>query len=193
VARYRFVTQMRFGAPIDAVYRSITEPESWLDRWADTVTVERTSAGDDDGVGASFDAAVRAPIGYTLAARIETSAADRPRHLRMRATGDLEGEGRWHLRVHPSGGTEVHFRWDVRTTETWMNLLTPVARPLFEWSHGVVMRHAAEAAAASLGTPLVAFRSAPEVSRRGRRVALLVGAATAVVLFASQRLTGSRE
>lgn len=161
MARYRFVTEMRFGAPIEAVYEVIVRPEGWVGDWADAVTVERHASGDGDGVGGRFAATVRAPAGYHLSATIETVEAQRPVRLRMRASGDLEGEGVWDLRPGPDG-TDVHFAWDVETTPTWMNLLTPVARPLFEWSHGVVMRHATDAAAAHLGTEVLAFRSGPQ-------------------------------
>ncbi len=187
MARYRFVTDMRFAAPIAAVYRSIVVPEVWLSRWADTVAVARTSDGDGDGLGSSFEATVRAPLGYTLAARIETVDVDRPTSLRMAASGDLEGTGTWRLVATDDGGTSVRFRWDVRTTERWMDLLTPVARPVFEWSHGVVMRHAAEAAAAGLGTRLTAFRSRPEVPRSGRRRALLVAAIVGAGVLTARR------
>ncbi|MEX1178668.1 MAG: SRPBCC family protein [Nitriliruptor sp.] len=175
VARYRFVTDMRFAAPARAVYRSIVEPERWLAGWADAVTVRRTDRGDHDGRGASFEATVRAPVGYRLSARIETVAAERPRCLQMRASGDLDGTGTWRLRDHPDG-TDVRFTWDVRTRERWMNLLTPVARPVFEWSHGVVMRHATEAAARDLGAELLLFRSRP-IGRRRRTASIAVALA----------------
>jgi hypothetical protein len=158
VARYRFVTDLRFAAPVEPVYRSVVQPERWLDDWAHAVSVRRTSDGDEAGVGASFEATVRAPLGYRLSARIATVAAHRPTGLWMTSSGDLEGYARWRLTPDP-GGTDVRFTWDVRTTERWMQLLTPVARPVFEWSHGVVVRRAAEAAAQDLGTELLVFRS----------------------------------
>lgn len=158
MARYRFVTDMRFDAPAEAVYRSVVEPERWLDDWSHAVAVRRTAAGDDDGAGASFEATVRAPLGYRLSARIETVAVQRPVALWMTASGDLEGYARWRLTPR-ARGTDVRFTWDVRATERWMQLLTPVARPVFEWSHGVVIRRAARAAARDLGTSLSMFRS----------------------------------
>ena len=161
MARYRFVTEMRFGAAIDAVYDVIVRPEGWVADWGDAVSVEREAAGDRDGVGGRFAATVRAPAGYRLSATIETVEAERPFRLRMLASGDLEGDGVWDLRAGPVG-TDVRFAWDVEATPTWMHLLTPVARPLFEWSHGVVMRNATDAAAAHLGTEVLAFRSGPQ-------------------------------
>ena len=41
--------------------------------------------------------------------------------------------------------------WNVRTTKPWMNLLAPLARPLFKWNHDVVMGWGAEGLARKLG------------------------------------------
>lgn len=164
MASYRFVTEFGVGAPIDRVYASIVAPEAWLGGWSDAVSVRRVRVGAADGVGAVFDATVRAPVGYQLTARIETVEARPPTHARMQATGGVDGSGEWQLRER-DGDTEVAFVWDVRTTEAWMNALAPVARPLFEWSHGVVMQHAVEAAADHLGADLTDFRSRPAPGR----------------------------
>lgn len=161
MAQYRFVTEFAAAAPVAAVYATIVEPERWLGAWADAVSVRRLRGGDATGAGAAFQATVRAPVGYRLSARIDLVEADPPTHVRMRATGGLEGEGRWRLRAREEV-TEVTFAWTVRTTAAWMNLAAPVARPLFERSHGIVVRHAAEAAAAHLGTELASFRSRAE-------------------------------
>ncbi|MEX1161955.1 MAG: hypothetical protein WEB03_00090 [Nitriliruptor sp.] len=169
MARYRFSTRMRFGAGVSEVHRAIVDPSGWLELWGDAVEVRRVDDGDERGVGRTFDATVRAPVGYRLSASIETVEVDGPAarpdgswrsHLRMRSSGQLDGTGTWDL----SGGTtatDVHFVWDVVTTARWMDLLTPIARPLFERSHGVVVRNASEAAAAHLGTDLLAFDSGP--------------------------------
>lgn len=169
MARYRFITDMRFEAPIEATYRAVVEPERWLDDWSHAVTVDRRSPGDEAGVGSRFDATVRAPLGYRLSARIEVVAAEPPTGLWMTSSGDLVGHARWRLASH-AGGTDVRFTWDVRTTERWMEVLTPVARPIFEWSHGVVVRRAAQAAARNLGAELPVFRSRPVRAFRPVRI-----------------------
>lgn len=154
---YCFVTELGVTASPQAVYRAIADPH-WVDDWGDATRVERRAEGDDTGLGARFDATVRAPLGYQLRATIETVEAEPWSLLRMRATGSVEGTGRWQLTAH-ADHTDVRLEWAVRTTERWMNLLAPVARPLFERSHGIVMRNAAEAAARHLGAELLTFRS----------------------------------
>ena len=33
------------------------------------------------------------------------------------------------------------YEWRVHTTKPWMNLLAPVAKPIFAWNHDWVMRN----------------------------------------------------
>lgn len=154
---YHFVTELHVTASAEAVYRAIADPR-WVGDWDDATHVDRCRPGDDTGLGACFDATVRAPLGYRLSARVETVEAEPWSRLRMRATGSVEGTGRWDL-AEGEQGTEVRFEWAVNTTERWMDLLAPVARPVFERSHSVVMRNAAGTAAAHLGAELLHFES----------------------------------
>ena len=44
----------------------------------------------------------------------------------------------------------------MRTTRAWMNLLAPVARPIFAVNHDYVMRNGGHGLAKLLGAPLLA-------------------------------------
>jgi hypothetical protein len=46
--------------------------------------------------------------------------------------------------------------WDVTTSKRGMNMLAPVARPVFEYNHDVVMRWGGEGLARRLGVRLLA-------------------------------------
>ena len=52
--------------------------------------------------------------------------------------------------------TAVLYEWHVQTTKRWMNLLGPVARPVFEYNHDVVMRWGGEGLAGDLDCNLLA-------------------------------------
>jgi hypothetical protein len=52
--------------------------------------------------------------------------------------------------------TAVLYEWNVHTTRAWMNLLAPVARPVFAVNHDYVMRHGGEGLARLLGCRLLA-------------------------------------
>jgi hypothetical protein len=55
------------------------------------------------------------------------------------AQGELVGSGIWRLR-QVGDVTDVRYDWEVRTTKFWMNLLAPLARPIFAWNHEGVMQ-----------------------------------------------------
>jgi hypothetical protein len=71
------------------------------------------------------------------------------------AAGALTGTGHWRL-FEQDGVTAVTYEWNVRTTKAWMNALAPVARPVFEYNHNVVMRWGGEGLARRLGCNLLA-------------------------------------
>ncbi len=61
-----------------------------------------------------------------------------PQPIEGRARGELEGTGCWTF-DEADGITIVRYDWRVATTKAWMNLLAPLARPLFAWNRDVVM------------------------------------------------------
>ena len=72
------------------------------------------------------------------------------------ASGELSGVGRWRL-FEQGSVTAVLYEWNVRTTRAWMNLLAPVARPIFAVNHDYVMRNGGHGLAELLGAPLLAI------------------------------------
>lgn len=139
MAEYAFVTRWRFGAPVDAVWEQIRRPTEWPSWWRGVERVEVIEPGDSDGVGALHRYTWRSRLPYRLCFELRTTRVERPRLMEGVATGELEGFGRWTLR--PEGtATRVRYDWRVRTNRAWMELLAPVARPVFEWNHAVSMR-----------------------------------------------------
>jgi hypothetical protein len=55
--------------------------------------------------------------------------------------------------------TVVRYHWSVKTAKAWMNLLAPIARPLFEWNHDVLMRWGGEGLAKLLGAKSISIES----------------------------------
>jgi hypothetical protein len=97
----------------------------------------------------------RSRIPYELEFEFDVREIDPPCCMIGEATGELTGTGRWRL-FEDGGITAVTYEWDVRTTKTWMNLLAPVARPVFAHNHNVVMRWGGEGLARRLDCNLLA-------------------------------------
>ena len=85
---------------------------------------------------------------------METVRIEPPVLLEGVAIGELQGRGLWQLSTE-GNETIVRYDWNVVTTKRWMNLLSPIARPLFEWNHNVVMSWGVKGLARRLGTTVV--------------------------------------
>jgi hypothetical protein len=106
-------------------------------------------------VGSRYEIEWRSRLPYPLAFEFTTERVERPLTMEGRADGELAGTGRWRL-FEDAGVTAVLYEWKVRTTKPWMNLLGPVARPVFAWNHNVVMRWGGEGLAGRVGGRLLA-------------------------------------
>jgi len=74
------------------------------------------------------------------------------------AEGELNGTGRWQL-SQKGVVTRVQYNWDVSTKKRILNLLAPIARPIFEWNHNKVMEAGGEGLARLLNAKLVSNTS----------------------------------
>lgn len=139
---YSFVTHWRAEAPIDAAFVAIADVEAWPEWWRGVrfaTMIQRTDdAAGTNGVGTRYRFAFRSRLPYSLVFELVVTEVERPTLLVGRASGELEGTGRWTFA--PDGdATTITYEWNVRTTRWWMNLLGPVARPAFAWNHDVIM------------------------------------------------------
>ena len=97
----------------------------------------------------------RSRVPYELEFDFEVVDLDEPRCMRGVASGALTGTGHWRL-YEQDGVTAVTYEWKVRTTKRWMNLLSHLARPIFDHNHDVVMRWGGEGLARRLDCNLLA-------------------------------------
>ena len=153
MSEYAFVTRWSFQAPVEQVWDLIAKAEDWPDWWPGVEKVEVLEPGTDGEVGSLRRFTWKSRLPYRLAFDMRTTRVERPHVLEGQASGELDGTGLWELRQE-GDWTRVRYDWRVTTSKTWMNLLAPVARPLFAWNHDVVMRWGGEGLARRLGCPL---------------------------------------
>lgn len=154
MASYSFLTTWILAAPCDDVWNAIYEIERWPSWWRGVRRVRKLEHGDAQGVGALYRHEWRSVVPYPV--RFETRITRiEPLHLiEAEVDGELAGTGRWRFFVGRE--TAVTYEWNVRTTRPWMNLVAPVARPVFRWNHNVVMHKGGSGLADLLGADLVA-------------------------------------
>ncbi|MDT4830614.1 hypothetical protein FQZ97_640840 [compost metagenome] len=135
---YHLVTRWQLEAPLESVWDAIYNAEAWPAWWPGVRCVETLDRGNADGLGARQRYVWQSALPYRLAFVTRVTRVERLRLLEGRVDGDLEGVGCWHF-SQEDGLTTVCFDWRVRTTERWMNLLSPMAEPIFRWNHDAIM------------------------------------------------------
>ena len=154
MAHYSFTTIWRFAAPLDPIWTAITAVERWPQWWRGVEAVVLLQPGDTHGVGARYRYTWKSKLPYRLVFAMETTRVEPYLHLEGRAEGELQGTGCWTFAA-ADGITTVRYDWNIQTTQAWMNLLAPLARPIFAWNHDVVMAWGGEGLAQLVGAKLL--------------------------------------
>lgn len=189
MAEYWLVTVWRIEAPLAAVYAAVCEPLCWPEWWPDAQRVEQRQAGAADGVGRVLRCTWQGHLPYRLSFDLHTTRMQPLLAVEGAVDGDLQGTGRC-LFAQEGTVTTVRHEWRVRTTRRWMNLLAPLARPLFTHNHALAMRHGGEGLARRLNARFIGLEcrdlgaaDARPVSRRWAALAagLLAGVIATLV------------
>jgi hypothetical protein len=136
---YSFVTHWVIDAPVGRVWDELHALTDWPSWWRGVIAADRLEAGDAAGLGAYYRLVMKSALPYRLAFNIRTTRLQRPTTIEAHADGELTGVGLWTLT--PKGaGTAVRYDWNVEASKPWMRALAPVARPIFEWNHDVIMK-----------------------------------------------------
>jgi uncharacterized protein YndB with AHSA1/START domain len=161
VPDYRFLTTWLLEAERERVWDAIYESEIWPEWWRGVIHTERLTEGDADGLGQVGRYTWRSKLPYELVFEMRTTRFERPYLLEGEASGELAGTGRWRFFEQAAGNdagpvTAALYEWNVATTRAWMNLLAPIARPIFQWNHDWVMRNGGTGLASRLDCRLLA-------------------------------------
>jgi uncharacterized protein YndB with AHSA1/START domain len=154
VADYRFLTTWLLECPREPVWDAIYDQECWPEWWRGVEEAVELRPGAEDGVGTVSRLVWRSLLPYRIDFEVTTKRVEKPHLMEGHAVGELTGSGTWRL-FEQGGVTAAVYEWNVATTKAWMNLLGPVARPLFEWNHDWVMARGGEGMARLLGCRLL--------------------------------------
>jgi hypothetical protein len=153
--KYRFVTVWQIEAPLEDVCDAIYHSLSWPQWWHNVESVVELSPGNQQGIGSVRRYIWRGHLPYRLTFDIRVIHIVPLASIEGVASGDVEGKGYWSFTVDGSV-TIVRYEWNVHTTPIWMNLLSPLVRPLIKWNHNAVMQQGGEALAHLLNARLLA-------------------------------------
>ncbi len=137
---YQFVSVWNIAAPVNIVWDIIHDADSWPKWWKGVIRSVELNKGDPEGLGSVRRTAWKSALPYVLEFDSEITRIEHHRLIEARAFGELEGKGLWQFFPEIDGSTRIQYDWTVNTTKAWMNIIAPVARPIFRWNHDVIMR-----------------------------------------------------
>lgn len=151
---YHLLTVWRIDAPLPQVYNAIHDSMYWPEWWPGAEKVEQTADGDRNGIGSIRRYYWQGDLPYPVVFDVRATRIEALVAIEGCARGDLEGYGRWHF-AHDGEASIVRYEWHVRSTRWWMNLLAPLARPMFIRNHVQIMTQGGEGLAKRLDVALV--------------------------------------
>lgn len=151
---YHLVTRLRVDRPPGRVWQTLIEVGDWSKWWKWLREVELLAEGDEDGLGSRFRQRVSSPLLYGFDWETQITRVEKPSVIELDSFGDLHGRGQFLLKPVEEG-TELVFTWLVVTRKWWMNVVAPLARPLFVWSHDRLMTDFATGIAPVIGGRLL--------------------------------------
>ena len=160
---YRFLTTWLLAAEREPIFELLWDSARWPEWWPGVVEAVETDPGDGSGIGRRGRYQWRSTIPYPVRFEVVSTRVERPALLEGEASGGLVGTGRWRLfEGEPDGArnglplTAVVYEWNVRTPKAWMNVLAPIAAPVFRWNHDRIMAAGGAGLARRLGATLEA-------------------------------------
>ncbi len=165
MAYYKFQSEWALTAAVDRVFELAFHPEDFSTWWPAVKVSQLLEEGNEKGVGTRAAYTLRSPLLYSMRFVTTTVEVQRPSRIHTLVRGDLVGTGTYILEGDEDR-TNVRFVWSVSTTKTWMNLLAPLARPVFVWAHQRVMQAGAVAMARHLDATLLSAHTAVPSDQR---------------------------
>jgi hypothetical protein len=151
--QYSFTSKWIIDAPLNEVWHTIYESESWSQWWKSVISVVEIQKGDERGIGSIRVYKMRSPMLYTLCFNMLVTERIDYKLLRGEASGELCGEGVWHFHEE-NHKTIIECCWNVHTAIWWMNVFSYLLRPAFEYNHAAVMRNGAISLGKKLNTSI---------------------------------------
>lgn len=155
--KYSFITRWQIKAPVEQVWNAIYESTDWPNWWKGVLAVKEIEKNDANGINGVREYTWKSVLPYKLAFNMRLLKREELKYMYGEAFGELEGKGEWFF-SEQDGVTYVQYNWDVYTNKAWMNYLSFMLKPAFQYNHDVVMRWGAEGLAKKLNAELVSYK-----------------------------------
>ena len=137
---YHFITKWRVRGDIDLAYDLLNDLLHYTNWWRNVpLRIEEIKSADAKGLNQIVRFEMRTPLFYTLRWELRGIESNKPYRLVSEASGDLWGRGIWTFQK--SGDLiDIMFDWEVSLEKRWLRIFSSILRPVFVWSHDLVMK-----------------------------------------------------
>ncbi|MDJ0743279.1 MAG: SRPBCC family protein [Xenococcaceae cyanobacterium MO_167.B27] len=156
VNEYNFVTVLKIEAPLQAVWDVICNVEDLPDWWKAVVSTKVLDLGDMNGINHLSEQTWKGVLPYKLSMTSKITEVDNLKSIKLVATGDVEGRGKWTF-TEEEGIVTVQYNWDAKTKQKGINFLAFFLKPLLAWNHDEMMRWGAKGLANKLNARLIQY------------------------------------
>jgi hypothetical protein len=137
-SHYQFRSVWKIEASRKEVWQTLAaNPFSWPDWWPELKNVHNVNLK-KELTGSSFNCDWKAK-GYKLKTNVRVSKLHYLEDVTLQANGDLTGTALCTI-SEVDGKTHIEIVMRATTNKRWMNLLSPILRPIFAYNHHLVMR-----------------------------------------------------
>lgn len=146
---FELVSHWHLDAPVEHVWRVLSDAERWPEWWPCVEAVEKIDPGEPGGEHSRWRYTWKTMLPYKLRFELCVTRIQAPALLEADVIGDVCGRGVCRI-ARTDNRTTVRYEWTVRTHRGWMKWLARIARPIFLWNHRMVMNQGEATLAARL-------------------------------------------
>jgi hypothetical protein len=136
---YHFVTIWQVKASLKEVWDIIIDVNHLPTWWPAVIKVKEIQKGDENGVNKIVEQTWKGILPYQLILVACITKVDYLKSIELTATGNLEGQGKWTFKEE-NGIVILQYDWQVTTTQTYLNVLGVILKPVLAWNHDVIMK-----------------------------------------------------
>lgn len=130
---YSFTTSFQIKASTLSVWEVLLNFPDWKNWWPGV----QKMAVSNKTIPPTLHVSIGFPF-YKLALILNITNIDIGKRIQFTTKGELIGDGEF-LVSEAHNMTKVTFNWNVATPKLWMNIVGTIAKPVFEFSHNLVM------------------------------------------------------
>ena len=153
MTHYQFITTWYIDQPVEKIWDELIKFEDWPKWWKSIKKVRLEKPKNKKG-NFILHFTWKGILPYLLTFPITITDLEPMKRIEGTAKGDLEGIGICEI-TSTKKQTTITYIWDVTTKKKWMNLVAPIAKPVFAWNHNKIMEEGAKGLAKHLGVTVV--------------------------------------